>query len=264
MRLNGCKAVITGGSSGLGVEFARQLAPRAARLLLVARRGEALEAVRAELLERRTELRVDLCPADLATDEGREAVVTWVREHQMGPDLLINNAGLGDYGAFADSAGERLREQLEVNIGAVAHLTHGLLPLMRRPAGVLNVSSLAGELPMPEMAVYGASKAFVTSFSEALAVELAPQGVTVTCVCPGPTATAFGKNARRAGGADTNRSGQGMLRQPPEKVVAAGLRALESGRARVFPGAGVAIAAVLFRVMPLFLMRRLLRARAGR
>jgi short-subunit dehydrogenase len=129
---------------------------------------------------------------------------------------------------------------------------------------VLNVSSLASTLPMPNLAVYAASKSYVTSFSEALAVELAPQNITVTCVCPGPTPTNFSKTAKRDDGTDTNREGQGLLRIPPQRVVAESLAALQRGRACVFPGAGVGIASRLFRLMPRGLMRVLLRRRHGK
>ena len=260
-RLDGCAALITGASSGLGSEFARQLAPRAERLLLVARREAALLAVAEECRQMNPRLVVEVLVADLGNEAGRAGVVEWVAGRSVAPDVLINNAGLGDYGAFADAEPARLREQVEVNIGAVVYLTRALLPLLRRPAGVLNVSSLASTLPMPDLAVYAASKAFVTSWSEALTVELAGEGVTVSCVCPGPTPTSFGANARRPGGQDTNRDGQALLRVPPEKVVATGLRALEEGRACVFPGIGVTVAAHLFRWLPRSVMRVLLRRR---
>jgi short-subunit dehydrogenase len=266
MKLDSCAAVITGASSGLGVEFARQLAGRADRLLLVARRVEAMEALRTELIAKHAKLRVEICAVDLGTEAGRTALVEWVDANAFSPNVLINNAGLGDYGPFLQADSGRLREQMDVNMSAVVHLCHELLPLMSRPSGILNVSSLAGELPMPDLAVYGASKAFVTSFSEALAVELESEGVTVACVCPGPTPTSFGKNARRADGADTNRSGQDFLKQSPEKVVSVGLSALETGRTRVFPGAAVALVAGVFRSLPLRVLRWLLRRRhrAGR
>ena len=225
-----------------------------------------MEALKAELIAKQAKLRVEVCAADLGQEAGRAAVVEWVAANAFAPNVLINNAGLGDYGPFLQADAGRLREQMEVNMSAVVHLCHDLLPLMSRPSGILNVSSLAGELPMPDLAVYGASKAFVSSFSEALAVELEGEGVTVACVCPGPTPTSFGKNARRADGADTNRSGQDFLKQPPEKVVSEGLRALETGRTRVFPGVSVALVAGVFRLLPLPILRWLLRRRlrAGR
>jgi short-subunit dehydrogenase len=128
----------------------------------------------------------------------------------------------------------------------------------------VNVSSLASTLPMPEAAVYAASKAYVTSFSEALAIELAPRGITVTCVCPGPTPTNFSQTAKRADGTDTNRDGQGLLRIPPQQVVAEALAGLSAGKACVWPGMGVKVAGWLFRLMPRILLRWLLRRRASR
>lgn len=259
--LDSSAVIITGASSGLGAEFARQLAPRAARLLLVARRLEPMLELRKELERRWPALQVLVCPADLASEAGREAVVAFVAQQSFAPNVLINNAGLGDYGSFADANAERLREQLEVNIGAVVYLTHALLPLLTRPGGILNVSSLASALPMPDLAVYAASKAFVTSFSEALTVELAGQGIQVSCVCPGPTPTSFSSNAKRTSGGDTNREGQDLLKMPPEKVVQQGLQALETGRACVFPGFAVNLAAGVFRCLPRPILRWLLRRR---
>ena len=258
--LKKCCAVITGASSGLGAEFARQLAPRAEVLVLVARRAEALEAVKAELASMRA--KILCCVADLATGAGRHAVRTFLAANSVKPNLLINNAGMGDYGSFASSAAEKTRTQIELNITALTMLTHELLPQLERPAGILNVSSLASTLPMPNLAVYAASKAYVTSFSEALAIELAPSNITVSCVCPGPTPTNFSKTAKRTDGNDTNRDGQALLRIPPAKVVREALVALQHGNACVFPGLGVSIAGRVFRMMPRGFMRWLLKRRA--
>ena len=265
---DGVSAVITGASAGLGVEFARQLAPKAKRLVLVARRGDALSAVREELIRDHPQLEVIICPADISTQDGRQRVVAKLDEFPAPVNLLINNAGLGDYGSFASGEADRIQQLIDVNITGLVQLTHALLPMLRqnRPAGILNVSSLAGTVPLPDMAIYGATKAFVTSFSEALRVELLDEGITVSAVCPGPTPTSFSQTARRAGGEDANRSGQGFLRQPPERVVADALAALERGAAAVYPGWGVAVAGTLFRCIPRWLMRRLLirRWRASR
>lgn len=257
-----CRAVITGASSGLGAEFARQLAPQADTLVLVARRAEALAAVKSELSA--TQAKILCCVADLATDAGRTDVMTFLAANELTPNLLINNAGMGDYGSFASSPTDKTRTQLELNITALTMLTHALLPKLAKPAGVLNVSSLASTLPMPDLAVYAASKAYVTSFSEALAIELAPHNVTVSCVCPGPTPTNFSQTARRKDGTDTNREGQSLLRIPPSQVVEQALRALQHGEVCVFPGFGVAIAARLFRSIPRRLMRWLLKRRQGK
>lgn len=260
--LKDCRAVITGASSGLGAEFARQLAPQAETLVLVARRADALEAVKNELSA--FPAQIFCCVADLATDTGRHEVLAFLDAAGLSPNLLINNAGMGDYGDFASSSAEKTRTQIELNITALTMLTHALLPRLERPGAVLNVSSLASTLPMPDLAVYAASKAYVTSFSEALAVELAPQNITVTCVCPGPTPTNFSKTAKREDGTDTNREGQGLLRIPPERVVAEALAALRQGRACVFPGTGVVIASCVFRLLPRGLLRVLLRWRHGK
>lgn len=260
--LEQCRAVITGASSGLGAEFARQLAPLAEVLVLVARRGEALEKVKMELSGART--KVLCCVSDLATEAGRKGVLTFLAENGVRPNLLINNAGMGDYGCFVDSPTEKTRGLIELNITALTMLTHEMLPLMARPGGIINVSSLASTLPMPELAVYAASKAYVTSFSEALAIELEPKGITVSCVCPGPTPTNFSQTARRADGTDTNRDGQGLLRIAPAQVVGEALGALRAGRACVFPGAGVAIAGRVFRLMPRGLMRWVLKRRSAK
>lgn len=255
--------IITGASAGLGVEFARQLAPRSTRMLLVARRAEFLTAVAADLQAQWPGLDVVICPADVATEAGRMAISSSLERHQFTPNLLINNAGLGDYGSFDTASAERIQQQIDVNITGLVMLTHRLLPQLKsqRPSGILNVSSLAGTIPLPEMAIYAATKAFVTSFTEALRIELLDKGVTVSAVCPGPTPTTFSSVAQRTGGQDTNRSGQSFLRMPNDAVVAQGLAALEHQQATIYPGWGPTIASQFFRLIPRWLMRRLLNHR---
>lgn len=257
--LQNCRAVITGASSGLGAEFARQLAPKADTLVLIARRRDALETVKASLGS--IKARIFCCVADLATDAGRAEVAAFLESHAITFNLLINNAGLGDYGSFASSTAEKTRLQIEVNITALTLLSHALLPTLERPGAILNVSSLASTLPMPNLAVYAASKAYVTSFSEALSIELAPQKITVTCVCPGPTPTNFSQTARRPDGQDTNREGQSLLRIPSQQVVAEALAAVAAGRPCIYPGTAVSVAARLFRMIPRHMLRLLLRRR---
>jgi short-subunit dehydrogenase len=237
------------------VEFARQLAPQATALLLVARREDLLKTLATELTTQHPKLKVYHCAADLTTEQGRKNVRDTVVILDLKPQLIINNAGMGDYGSFSSASAERLKSQLDLNIGAVVMLTHMLLPEIQRPGAICNVSSLAGNLPMPDMAVYAASKAFVTSFSEALHLELAQRNITVTAVCPGPTPTSFSKTAKRDDGEDINRKGQNLLRISPQQVVSEGLAAVASGKACVFPGTAVSIAATLFRILP----RRLIR-----
>lgn len=255
------RALITGGSSGLGAEFARQLALEADLLVLVARRAEALEEVRRGLP--RGAAQVECVVADLGTEAGRQGLLAELETRKLRPNLLINNAGLGDYGPLATAPLEKLNLMLEVNVTAVTLLTRAMIPRLDAGSGILNVSSLASMLPLPELAVYAATKAYVTSFSEALAIELAPRGITVTCVCPGPTPTNFSQTAKRPEGGDTNRDGQGMLRISPNQVVAEALAGLAAGKSCVFPGTGVKLAARLFRLMPRALLRLVLRRRAG-
>ncbi|HEY5770091.1 MAG TPA: SDR family oxidoreductase, partial [Terrimicrobium sp.] len=197
----GCTALITGASSGLGVEFARQLAPHAHSLVLVARRLERLDALKAELESLHSNLRVLVYGADLGREDQRLAFVNWLPSQDVKIDFLINNAGLGDRGAFESSDWNRVRSILEVNISALTHLIHLLLPSMMLGgrAAILNVSSVAGFIPLPNTAVYAASKAYVTSLSEALAIELRPRGITVTALCPGPISTEFHEVASRPG-----------------------------------------------------------------
>ncbi|MFZ4595620.1 MAG: SDR family NAD(P)-dependent oxidoreductase, partial [Verrucomicrobiaceae bacterium] len=156
----GCKALITGASSGLGAEFARQLATRASCLVLAARSGNKLEALADELVKLNAALRVVSVTCDLATDQGRDKLWESVDVLDVTPTLLINNAGLGDYGDFAAADEPRVRQQIDLNITALTLLTHGFLQRILdgagQPGAILNVSSLAGATPMPDLAVYAA------------------------------------------------------------------------------------------------------------
>jgi hypothetical protein len=261
--LNNATALITGASAGLGSEFARQLAPQARCLMLVARREAELANVRDTLKRLNPALEVIIFPADLAAASDRRRVVELIEREQVPINLLVNNAGLGDYGPFETAESSRIQSQIDVNITALVQLTHALLPTLRahRPAGILNVSSLAAELPLPGMSVYAATKAFVTSFSEALRIELQADRIHVTAVSPGPTPTTFSMNAHRRTGSDTNRSGQSFLRLPPEVVVSEGLKAVVRNTAVVYPGWSVAFAARCFRSFPRSLLHILLAKR---
>lgn len=254
-------ALITGASSGLGAEFARQLAPQASLLLLTARNQEAMEKLEVELKQKNPDLQVVIVSCDLATEEGRGSFWKSVAALPVKPKLLVNNAGLGDYGLFANASDGRILRQIDLNITALTLLSRRFLdhiaPTAEDPAAILNVSSLASTLPIPDLAVYAATKAYVTSLSEALAIELAGQHVRVSAVCPGPTPTNFGTNARRPGERDIDRDGQDLLRIPPERVVAEGLHTLSQGHPLVFPGKRVSLAATIFRLLPRFLLRRL-------
>jgi uncharacterized protein len=249
-------ALVTGASSGLGAEFALQLAPRVGKLVLVARRENLLQKLANRIREAFPKVAVAVYALDLSDAEEREALVNKLNQSHFSPDLLINNAGLGDYGEFASSDWEKLDQILQVNVTALTHLTHLLVPEMIRGGGgaVVNVSSLASLIPIPDFAVYAASKAYVTSFSEALRIELREHHIAVLAVCPGPVRTEFGEVARRGGNSGEMPSKE-MLYVPKEQVVSEALIALEQKVARSYPGVQIAAAAVLLSVMPLMLVR---------
>lgn len=258
----GCTALITGASSGLGAEFARQLGPYARGLVLVARRNDRLEELARELRGIHPGLDVRIYCADLGIEEKRAALADWLENEKIAVDFLINNAGLGDHGKFGASDWNRVRAMLDVNIAALTHLTYLLVPSMLRGgrAAVLNVSSVAGFFPLPRMAVYSATKAYVTSFSEALALELRPKGITVTALCPGPVPTEFFGVATREGEQDTASHFETFpaFVVTPQEAVAAGLKAVAGDRARVIPGPLLAAAVGVALVLPFFLIRRIL------
>ena len=262
-----CTALVTGASSGIGREIAWQLAPLAAHLILVARRADRLEELRAELRELNPELRVDCRSVDLADSAQVAGLADWLRENHVKLDFLINNAGLGDHGAFEASDWERVERMLQVNVIALTALCHRLIPMLRRhrPGAILNVSSNAGALPVPEMTVYAATKAYVSSFSEALRAELRGTGISVTHLCPGPVDTEFGEVAQRADENPENfRPMPDLFKVSAERVARAALRGVARDRARVVPGFWVMLALFAIGLTPLFLLRFFFRSSAER
>jgi len=258
----GCTTLITGASSGLGAEFARQLAPYARTLVLVARRNDRLESLAADLRAIHPQLDIRIFAADLALEDRRLALSGWLDAENIPVDFLINNAGLGDHGDFETGDWGRIKAMLDVNISALTHLTHLLVPRMIRGgrAAVLNVSSVASFFPLPHMAVYSATKAYVTSFSEAIGIELRPHGITVTALCPGPVPTEFFEVATREDGADTASHFEAFpaFVVSAQEVVSAGLHAVAHDRARVIPGPLLAAAVAVALVIPFFVVRRIL------
>lgn len=217
-------ALITGASSGIGECFARALAARKRNLILAARSEDRLRGIAAELRQRHGIL-AEPIPADLALPGAAAALVGQLEERRLAVDLLVNNAGFGAQGEFAKLPLERQSEMLAVNVQTVVELTHFLIPPMieRRRGGVINVGSTASFQPVPYIGVYAATKAFVSSFSQALAEEVRPYGITVVTLCPGGTRTNFFEVAGY-----TRSRLLGKL-QAPEEVVEVGLRKLERG-----------------------------------
>jgi len=264
MKIEGCTALVTGASAGIGEEFARQLATHARVLILVARREERLQKLRDELLAAHPSLQVHIRRVDLCDSRQVNELWAWLTSAKINVDLLINNAGLGDLGTFDTGDPKRLEEIVLVNMNALTLLTRALLPgmLSRRNGGILNVSSCAGFLPIPDFAVYAASKAYVTSFSEALRMELRETGVTVTALCPGPVHTEFTDVA--AGTRPRHFPSPEWVHVPVTDVVRAALNGLEQDRPLVIPGIVMKVAMFFTRLTPMPLLRLVGRLRLHR
>lgn len=241
--MNANWAVVTGASSGLGAIFAEQLARRGHSLILAGRDEARLQQVR-QRITANTE--VELVVGDLGTDAGVEGLIA--RLDGRAVDVLVNNAGFGTYGPFADVDARREHELVAVNVDALVRLTHAVLPRMlaRGRGGIVNVASTIAFQPGTYQATYGASKAFVLSLSQALWAETRGTGVTVTALCPGPTRTGF------VDALDADVSHTAIYRHlaAPEPVVAAGLRGLDRGRAVVVPGLRFRLLATGGKLMP--------------
>jgi uncharacterized protein len=239
-------ALVTGASSGIGESFARALAGRGTDLVIVARRTGLLEGLARELVER-YRVAVEVVAADLTDPDARGAVERRLREDPV--ELLVNNAGYGAFGPFAELDLDTQLREIELNVVALVRLTHAALPAMveRGRGGVLNVASMAGFAPSPGSATYGATKAYVAAFSESLHAEVAGRGVHVTALCPGFTRTEDEAEA-------------GLLWLRRADVARAGLDAVAAGRALCVPGAQYKAAMPALRMLP----RPLLRAAANR
>lgn len=259
-------ALITGASSGIGEEFAHQLAPRSRQLVLVARRRTRLLDLARTLRAANPGLEVHVFEANFADDASLDALVSGLARQGLVPDLLVNNAGLGDYGEFVTSNWERVEEMLKVNIRALTRLSHSVLPAMKElgGGGILNVSSLASCLPIPDFAVYAATKAYVTSFSEALRLEVKGYGVKVMAMCPGPVPTEFGQVARRPGSGDAGIPGNHYFAIPATQAVEEALDAFEAGKARHYPGLLVGLVALGISVLPMCVIRAVMGRRPRR
>src|SRR6202162_388258 len=190
-------ALVPGGSGGIGLEIAKVLARNGFELVLGARKRDTLEAAAGQI-EGKFDVRVQVFAADLRRPDAPQTIFNFLHNENIDIDVLVNNAGFGLGGEFADTKIQRELEMIQVNIVTLTHLTKLFLPPMikRRSGRVLNVASTAAFQPGPLMAVYYATKAYVLSFSEALSEELRNTGVTVTALCPGPTQTDFAEAAQ--------------------------------------------------------------------
>jgi len=244
--------LITGASGGLGLEFSKILARKHYDLVLAARSEDKLNDLK-DWLEDQYDIRVFVCPVDLSVKDAALTVFNFTQEQGLSIDVLINNAGFGDAGSFAESDWRKQYEMVKVNIVALMQLTHCFLkPMIAQGHGkILNLSSVAAFSAGPDMSIYYASKAFVRSFSEAVVEEVKGTGVTVTAVCPGPTATGFEKAA-------SMKVGSSMFRKAAaaSDVAEDGIRAMEKGRVLHYQGAFTKLMNVGSRIAPRAITRK--------
>jgi short-subunit dehydrogenase len=248
--------LVTGASSGIGADIARELAKRGLGLTLVARREDRLRTLADELAA--TGVRVEVIAADVADPDGRAKMVDTINRAGLDVEVLINNAGYGSGGAFHELSVDSEVAMVRINCEAVVALTHEYLPKMieRGRGAVLNVGSTAGEQPLPRQATYSATKAFVNTFSDALNAETHGTGVTVTSLRPGPVKTEFGDVA---GISDELFSAPDFTIKSSEDVAKAAVHGLEHGKRTVAPGVAAKFATVGGRVMPRTLLLPILR-----
>ncbi|HXI20574.1 MAG TPA: SDR family oxidoreductase, partial [Gemmatimonadales bacterium] len=249
-------ALITGASGGIGLELARLCAKGNHDVVLVARNRDKLEEI-SKYLSGMYQVRVEVLPADLREPGAPASIMEEIGRRGLAVDVLVNNAGFGEWGLFGRGDPQRQLDMIQVNITALTQLTRLALPGMvsRRRGRILNLASTAAFAPGPLMAVYYASKAYVLSFSEAIGNELRGTGITVTALCPGPTRTGF---ADAAGMRETNLfNSPAVMDAAP--VALAGYRGMMRGRAVVIPGIANQLLVLSIRLGPRWLVRRISR-----
>lgn len=238
-------AVVTGASSGIGEAYARELAERGCHVVLAARSGDKLQALARELT-RTHGVQAYALTTDLSAAGAPLQLAEAIADLGLRVDILINNAGFGTHGRFEELNPEREQEEIMLNTAALVDLTHRFLPgmLERKNGVVVNVASMAAFVPCAYSAVYGATKAFVLSFSEALWAETRERGIRVLALCPGATDTGF---FDAVGGRDM---AAGSAMSTPQRVVQAGFRGVDRGSSYIIDGRGNSMAAQLGRLLP--------------
>lgn len=244
-------ALITGASAGIGVAFAKELAAGGTHLVLTARRLERLQEV-ARSLEEKYKIQTRVIAADLARAEAPQAIYDYTQQEKLNIELLINNAGFGQYGELPIVETQRLLDMVQVNCTAVVHLTRLYLPGMvaRGSGDVLIVSSVAAFQAVPYISTYAATKAFDLLFAEGLAEEMAPNGIRVSALCPGSTESEFHAVAQQEKFTQKNQ-------ETAEKVAHTGLQALAAGKSYIISGLGNYMGAQSQRLVPRRLVTRI-------
>lgn len=247
-------ALITGASGGLGEEFARLFANDGYNLILVARRKEKLNELKTEL-ESSHKICVHVFEKDLSKEDAATGLFSLVQSQNLSVDVLVNNAGFGDWGFFAESNLEKQNQMIHLNILTLTELTRLFLPQMieQKSGRILNVASIASFMPGAKMSVYYASKAFVRSFSEALSVEVKNSGVTVTALCPGPVSTDFWNTA------DAKKSSifKNLIFADSKFVARYGYKKLMKGKVLALPGFSTKLFAFLTKILSRRFVRNL-------
>ena len=251
--IEGGAVMITGASSGIGLELARQLAGAARALVLVARREDRLNDLRDELVEQNPKLEVSVQSCDLADTDATERMLAAAND-DVGPiDVLINNAGFGDVCLFERSSWSKLEQMIRLNMLSLTQLTHRLLgPMLERgKGGILNVSSGFGLTYVPAAAVYAGTKHYVTCFTEVLRMECHGTGVVVSQLCPGPVATEFLDVAGNPTGQDI----PGIIEISAERCAREAIAGFLRGKALIVPGLVFSLILWMGRITPRFMFR---------
>jgi short-subunit dehydrogenase len=253
-------AIVTGASSGIGAEIARELASRGHGVTLVARRADKLAELATELAA--TGVRAEVLAADLGDRAARSALLGRVAELGLTPDILVNNAGLSTVGPVSAADPDAEMNMIEVDVVAVADLCTRFLPGMveRGRGAVLNVASTAAFQPLPGQAGYAGCKAFVLSYTRSLGGELRGTGVSATALCPGPVDTGFGETAGFSK-EDAENSLPSFMWESAEAVARCGVEALDKGRPVAIPGQANRLAASLAHLTPKRMLVPLLASR---
>ena len=238
-------ALITGATSGIGFELAKLFAKDSINLLLVARNMQKLSELKQQF-EQDYKIKVDFIALDLSIQENIKKIDDYVNVNNLQIDFLVNNAGFGDFGKFLERDIDKYREMIFLNINTLTELTYIFAKKMltNNSGKILNVASIAGLQPVPNMAVYGATKAFVLSFSQALNYELRNTNVSVTTLLPGPTNTNFFTRA------DGEMSRMTDMNMPPEKVAQIGYYAMFKGKGKVISGFNNKIMGFFAKILP--------------
>lgn len=247
------RVLLTGASSGIGEAMARILAAQGVKsLVLVARRESRLEALKQELIQTYPNVAVYIYPCDLSERTAIDHLLHYISREVGAVDILINNAGMGDYTLFENASWSKTEQMLKLNIQGLTYLTYKLAAPMVAlgRGGILNVSSGLGVMFMPGMSVYAATKHYVTAFTEGLRLELKSAGVVVSQVCPGPVSTEFGDVAGMQSG-----EMPAFLQLSAEQCAEEALAGFAQAKAMIFPGQVLRVSMGLVRLLPRSVMR---------